>query len=144
MNNHTILVIEIMLGLFICWNYRIKIKNIIIDFIRQIQLRSYLSGKERRQLAELKSNTNMLIDHSDDGLLKDAYHCLSQVSISRRRDIITITVPTKNYPEIQEYVRAKLDQHLLRWLEGNYPGHHWTKPTLKKKFFDWEYIVTEK
>ncbi|MCW3764676.1 hypothetical protein NP061_010000, partial [Weissella confusa] len=127
MNNHIILIIEVTLSIFICWQFREKIKVVIIDAIRQVQLKNYLSGKERRQLAELRNNNNnMLIDHSNDGLLKDAYRCLSQATINRKKNKITIIVPTMNYPEIQEYIQAKLDQHLLRWLEGNYPGHHWT------------------
>ena len=101
MNNSTIFIIETILALFICWNLRIKIKNIIIDSIRQIQLRNYLAGNERRKLASQNSNSSLLIDHSNDQLIKDAYKRLSKALITHNKGEITIVLPTKNFPELQ-------------------------------------------
>lgn len=145
MNNHTILVIEIMLGLFICWQLREKIKLIILDMIRQIQLRNYLSGNERRKLSSQNSNSSLLIDHSNDQLIKDAYKCLSKASITHNKGKITIVIPTKNYPELQGYIKNKIDNYLIDWLEINYPNRHWNKADLQSKtIFGWNYLIKEK
>lgn len=145
MNNHSILTIEVMLALFILWNFRKQIKTIVIDTIKQIKLRNYLSGNEHRQLANLNTNNSLLIDRSKDQLIKDAYQCLSQATISRKKGKIIITIPTKNYPELQEYIKTKIDNYLIDWLENNYPRHHWNKATLQAKtIFGWKYSIKEK
>lgn len=145
MNDHTIFIIEMMLALFICWNLRNQIKIVIADTIKQIQLRNYLAGSERRQLANQRNNSNLLIDHSNDQLIKDAYHSLSQASIHRHKNKISITIPTKNYPELQEHIQKKIDNYLMQWLEGNYPNKHWTKAQLRTKaLLNWEFVINEK
>ncbi|MDM8244837.1 hypothetical protein [Limosilactobacillus vaginalis] len=145
MNNSTIFIIETILALFICWNLRIKIKNIIIDSIRQIQLRNYLAGNERRKLASQNSNSSLLIDHSNDQLIKDAYKCLSKALITHNKGKITIVIPTKNYPELQGYIKNKIDNYLIDWLEINYPNRHWNKADLQSKtIFGWNYLIKEK
>ena len=145
MSNNPIFIIGTMLLLFICWQLREKIKLTILDSVKQIQLRNYLSGSERRKLTELQKNNNLLTDHSNDQLLKDSYKCLSRASITRKKGKITIIIPSKNYPELQDYIEKKLDNYLVNWLESNYPGHHWNKVTLMpKSFFSWIFSIKEK
>ena len=145
MDNHTILIIEVMLAIFACWQFREKIKVVIIDAIKQIQLRNYLAGNERRKLSQLQKNNNLLVDHSNDQLLQDAYKCLSRASITREKEKIAIRIPTKNYPELQDYIENKIDNYRVTWLENNYPGHHWNKATLQpRSLFGWSYSIKEK
>ena len=145
MNNPITVTVGVILVLFLLWQYRHHIKQLVTDMIKQVQLRNYLAGHERRKISELKTNHNMLIDHSDNAILKGAYHCLSRTSIKRQENKIEIVVPIQNYPELQAYVEAKLEQHLITWLEGNYPGRHWkTKPKLEKTLFGWKDILAEK
>ncbi len=144
MSNHTIFIIETMLVLFFCWSFRVHIKTAFIDFIKQIQLRNYLSGNERRKLAT-PNNSSLLVDHSNDQLIKDAYRSLSQVSFKRDKGKIVISIPTRNYPELQDYIQKKLSHYLMQWLENNYPNRHWTRAELNKKsLFGWEFIIREK
>lgn len=145
MNNHTIFTIEVMLALFIIWNFRVQIKDIILDIIKQIQLRNYLAGNERRKLATQNNNSSLLVDHSNDQLINDAYKCLSKAYITRNKGKITIRIPTKNYPELQGYIKNKIDNYLIDWLEINYPNRHWNKADLQSKtIFGWNYLIKEK
>lgn len=54
-------------------------------------------------------------------------------------------IPTKNYPELQGYIKDKIDNYLIDWLEINYPNRHWNKANLQSKtIFGWNYLIKEK
>lgn len=115
--------------------------------LKQIQLRGYLSYTERQKLARKKQGGQQVVISTEDDLplLKAAYNALTKAVIMTSNGIIVIKIPVPNTPEVQDYVKAKLDKYLVRWLMRNFPDKHWTQPKLNpKSFFGWEFEVHEK